>query len=1517
MNNLSFTVSVRYLRTFLTITFIFVFVPCTWGQPVITSFSPASGPVGTTVTITGSNFSSTAANNIVFFGAVRANVTAASASSLTVTVPAGADYKPITVTTGGLTATASRSFIVTFSNGGTINPNSYSSKIDFTTDLRPNYVVAVDLDGDGKPDLATPNNYSTAGQASVSVLRNTSNAGVINFAPFQNLITGAVTYTLASGDVDGDGKIDLIASVIADSKISVFRNTSTAGNISFAPKVDFATAGGVSSISITDIDGDGKPDIAAVNSLAAVLSVYRNTGSPGTVSFAPKVDFTTIVGAQSVTSGDFDSDGKRDLAVTSDLFTVFSIFRNTSTSGSISFATRADINTGTGNLCSGITSGDLDDDGKMELVVVINNNNVSSAQLYRNISTSGNITFSLAATLAGGSSATSYHAAIGDVNGDGKPDIALSVDGIASGQNKVYQNISTTGSISFGAANSFPSFSPYAEAICDLDGDARPELISTDFIGTTISVFKNRCGFPNITFINPTSAASGATVTINGTNFTGATSITFGGVPAASFTVVNATTITAVLAAGATGDVVVTTPIGSGSISGFTFIAPPIVSSFTPLTAGTGMTVTITGSYFTGATGVSFGGVAASSFTVVNATTITAVLGAGASGNVSVTNAFGSGSLSGFTYQLPPAISSFTPTTGSQGTSVTITGSNFNNVQSVTIGGLPAASFIVNSSTSITAVVGEGATGAIKVTTQWGTATSVANYSFPPPTISSFTPLTGSVGTTVTIAGTNFRTDPSANYVYFGSVRATVISATSTTLIVTVPSGATYQPISVSANNHSVISGNFFTTTFTPVTSVIGNRSFGWVGGFAVENGPRSILIADIDGDGKSDIITGNNTSRTVSVIRNTSTANNISFAAPVQLASGLGTQIMIATADMNGDGKTDIAVTGNQSLVAVIINSSTPGSVLFNPRVNFTTPEVCRGIALGDFDGDAKTDIAVTTGSIFTSGHFISVFRNTGFNGQISFDTRMDISVTGIPHDIWAADIDKDNKVDLVIGAETYMGVMKSTGTPGTIAFNALQSIGASGYYVQVTIGDVDGDNLLDVMAVNNTSVNIAAWRNTSTPGTVSFASPVTVNGYTGTLFLRLGQLDGDDKPDIIILPTNDKKVYVKKNESTPGSINFSGTAQFAPLLTDNWVGDAAIGDFEGDNKTDFAITNTTDNKVSIFRNRAGFPTITSFSPASAPAGATVQIAGTDFTGVNVVRFGNTAASSFTVVNSTTINATVGTGASGFVLTGSSVGSDSLAGFNFIGVPTISSFSPASAASGATVTITGTNFTGATAVSFGGTAAVSFTVVNATTINAVVGTGSSGSINVTTPGGTASLAGFTFISPPTITSFTPATATNGATVTISGNNLTGATVVSFGGVAASSFTVVNATTITAVVGTGATGIVSVTTPGGTATKSGFTFSTVTAVIDPSSVNSAELTVNPNPGDGIVLIKHPASLKGASLQFYDELGRLVKEYKVNRNNVQTEVDVSGFSPAIYYIVWRDDKRKLSRVFMVN
>jgi len=106
-----------------------------------------------------------------------------------------------------------------------------------------------------------------------------------------------------------------------------------------------------------------------------------------------------------------------------------------------------------------------------------------------------------------------------------------------------------------------------------------------------------------------------------------------------------------------------------------------------------------------------------------------------------------------------------------------------------------------------------------------------------------------------------------------------------------------------------------------------------------------------------------------------------------------------------------------------------------------------------------------------------------------------------------------------------------------------------------------------------------------------------------------------------------------------------------------------------------------------------------------------------------------------------------VASGTSGNVSVTTAGGTVTKSGFTFVAAPTITSFSPASSVAGATITIIGTNFTGATAVSFGGTAAASYTVVSSTSITAVVGNGTSGSVAVTTAGGTATKTGFSFVS--------------------------------------------------------------------------------------------------------------------------------------------------------------------------
>jgi hypothetical protein len=148
---------------------------------------------------------------------------------------------------------------------------------------------------------------------------------------------------------------------------------------------------------------------------------------------------------------------------------------------------------------------------------------------------------------------------------------------------------------------------------------------------------------PAVTSLSPSSGplAGAQAVTLTGTGFTGATAVTIGGTAATAVTVVNATTITATTPAGTAGtaSVLVTTPGGTNTANTlYTYQAGPTATAINPSSGplAAGQSVTITGTDFTGATAVTIGGAAATAWTVVNATTITATTPAGPAGTASV-----------------------------------------------------------------------------------------------------------------------------------------------------------------------------------------------------------------------------------------------------------------------------------------------------------------------------------------------------------------------------------------------------------------------------------------------------------------------------------------------------------------------------------------------------------------------------------------------------------------------------------------------------------------------------------------------------------------------------------------------------------------------------------------------------------------------------------------------------------------------------------------------------------------
>ncbi|SFQ71287.1 reprolysin-like metallopeptidase [Hymenobacter arizonensis] len=242
---------------------------------------------------------------------------------------------------------------------------------------------------------------------------------------------------------------------------------------------------------------------------------------------------------------------------------------------------------------------------------------------------------------------------------------------------------------------------------------------------------------PSISSFTPTGGLAGTVVTVLGSNFTGATAVSFNGVAATSFTVNSPTQLTATVAAGTTtGPITVTGPTGTAtSTASFIVGPPPIISSFSPMAGPVGTSVIITGTNFSGATRVTFNGTNAPSFTVNSATQITATVPVNATtGPISIITPIATGvSATSFTVIPAPVVVSFTPASGAAGTVVVLTGNFFSDATQVTFNGTAAPTFTVNSATQITVTVPTGATtGLIAVTTPGGVSVSNTAFVVPP-----------------------------------------------------------------------------------------------------------------------------------------------------------------------------------------------------------------------------------------------------------------------------------------------------------------------------------------------------------------------------------------------------------------------------------------------------------------------------------------------------------------------------------------------------------------------------------------------------------------------------------------------------------------------------------------------------------------------------------------------------------------------------------------------------------------
>jgi hypothetical protein len=470
----------------------------------------------------------------------------------------------------------------------------------------------------------------------------------------------------------------------------------------------------------------------------------------------------------------------------------------------------------------------------------------------------------------------------------------------------------------------------------------------------------------------------------------------------------------------------------------------------------------------------------------------------------------------------------------------------------------------------------------------------------------------------------------------------------------------------------SVFLGNGNGTFQTHVDYAEGGSDAGW------------ITAADLNGDGKLDLAISNGYGggpavSTISVLLG---KGDGTFQPYVDYFTG-GQPYSVLAADVNGDGKPDLISATAANSIMVLIGK---GDGTFSRSVDYSGASVPMGVTSGDFNGDGKPDLVVAN----RADNSVSVFMGSGDG---SFSTAVSYPAGPSARAVVAADLNGDNRSDIVVADPSCSLIFPPCPTTGSVSvlianadgtFNAAVSYPVNGYPVSVAAGDFNGDGKVDVVVANANS-----------PGTVSvflgngdgtLQSPVDYSTAQGPQAVAIGDVNGDGKLDLIVAATSGSVSILLGNgdgtfqphvdtplASSAISIvtaDFNGDGKLDIAATDfgNFVyvlmgnGDGSfqnavtynpghlepsslsVGDFNGDGHLDLAVTNAFDNTVTLLLGKGDgtFPTMLDYEYGTA-GGSSFGLTAVDLRGqgapdVVVANFGSGSGNSVSVLLNSSI---------------------------------------------------------------------------------------------------------------------------------------------------------------------------------------------------------------------------------------------------------------------------------------
>ncbi len=719
--------------------------------------------------------------------------------------------------------------------GEAVYGTTFSSKTDIAVGSPPVAIGQGDINRDGRPDLIIVSSSTN----SVAVLLNTTGLGSTTptFAAPQSFSTGNNPVAVVVGDINLDGSPDLVvANDTTPGSVSVLLNLTPPGSttLSLAPHFDLATGASPVALAVGDLNNDGKLDLAVANSGSNTVSVLLNNTSPGAVfpTFAGQMGFMVGTVPSAVAIGDFNGDGWADLAVANSGSNTVSVLANTMSAGATTPSFAANRDFATGATPDAVAIGDLNGDGLLDLAVANFADNTVSVLLNTTTPGVSILAFRARQDFSAGQGPTAI--VMRDVNGDGQPDLTV-VDNTANTVSVLLNStVLGTATALFTPPQTFATGNtPAGVTLADINGDGEPDLLVADSgTGTNaVSVLVNTTPLPDAAV---TTAFPATQLNMNG----------------------------------ATQNVIVGDINGDGK--------PDLL----------------------------------------------------------VSPNFGSYAVSVFMNSTAPGAAA--PSFASPATFNAPLGPKFLVLADINRDGKPdlvVVNYKDNSNNSVGIFLNTTPTGSM--TTKFGPVTTF-------------------------VAGTNEQTLAVADFNGDGLPDIAVgnYNGSAGVLTNTTPAGA---------------STPSFTTSFFPT------------GG-----GSTDVTSGDINGDGKPDLITANRTAGNVSVLLNLTTPGAATpiFSAATNFVAGNVPQT-VAVGDLNGDGRLDLEVSNENSNAVILMNATPPGAGTpsFGAASKFTPNSGYNGGVVQDINGDGKPDVLLN--NYFSGGQYAMVSTTAPGSTTPTFTTK------------------------------------------------------------------------------------------------------------------------------------------------------------------------------------------------------------------------------------------------------------------------------------------------------------------------------------------------------------------------------------------------------------------------------------------------------------------------------------------------------------------------------------------------